>query len=219
MRARIVLACAEPGVVYQRVAADLGVTEMTVGKWRQRFAGTRLEGLADGARAGRPKAGLVLTEAERDQLTRWSRRAKSSQALALRSKIVLACAQGGSNKQVAADLRITPGTVTRWRRRFIARRLDGLADEPRPGRRPSILPGKVEDIVAATLEQTPKDATHWSRASMARRSGLSKSTVGRIWRKFDLKPHLSDGFRLPADPLFIEKVVDVVGLYQNPRAP
>ena len=158
----------------------------------------------------------MLADAERDQLARWSRRAKTSQALALRSKIVLACAQGASNKQVAAELRITPGTVTRWRRRFIARRLDGLTDEPRPGRPPSILLDKVEDVVAATLEQTPKDATHWSRASMARRSGLSKSSIGRIWRKFDLKPHLSDGFKLSTDPLFVEKVVDVVGLYHNP---
>jgi transposase len=117
---------------------------------------------------------LVLTEDEREQLLRWSRRAKSAQFLALRSKIVLACAQGLDNKQVAAKLGVVPATVSKWRRRFVDRRLDGLLDEPRVGGPRSISDEQIEAVVVATLERTPKDATHWSRASMATESGLSR---------------------------------------------
>jgi transposase len=216
VRARIVLACAEPGVVYARLADELGVSVMTVHNVRRRFAESRLGGLVDRPRPGRPKADLSLTEAERDELLRWSRRASSSQALASRSKIILGCADGASNLEVAAALGVREQTVAKWRGRFVQRRLDGLVDEARPGRPPSILLDRVEEVVTAILEETPKDATHWSRASMAQRSGLSPSTIGRIWRKFELKPHRQDGFKLSSDPQFVEKIVDIVGLYHHP---
>ncbi|NBE84119.1 IS630 family transposase [Micromonospora rubida] len=167
-------------------------------------------------RTGRPTAPLTLTDDERATLTRWSRRAKSSQVLAMRSRIVLACAEGASNTDVARDLGVHLSTVGKWRRRFLKLRLDGLMDEQRPGRPPSISLDQVEDVVVTTLERTPRNATHWSRKSMAEKSGLSKSTIGRIWRDFGLKPHRSETVKLSTDALFIEKVVDVAGLYHNP---
>jgi transposase len=168
------------------------------------------------ARTGRPAAVVELSEAEREQLLRWSRRAKSAQALALRSRVVLACADGLSNNEVAEKLQVSTSMVTKWRTRFAARRLDGLVDEDRPGRPPSISVEQVEQVIVATLEQAPRNATHWSRASMASRTGLSRSTIGRIWRDFGLQPHRAETFKLSTDPLFVEKVVDVVGLYHHP---
>jgi transposase len=158
----------------------------------------------------------VLGEAERAQLIRWARRASTAQYLALGAKVVLRCAGGGTDKQAAADLGIGESTVERWRARFITRRLEGLHDEPRPGRPPSILLDQVEDVVVATLETTPGKHTHWSRASMAARTGLSKSAIGRIWRKSGLKPHLQDSFKLSTGPFLVEKVADAAGLYHNP---
>lgn len=167
-------------------------------------------------KVGRPKQPLALTDDERATLTRWARRAKSTQALATRSKIVLASAEGLTNVAVAAKCGVEPHTVARWRKRFLEHRLDGLVDEPRPGRPATITADQIEDIVVTTLEETPKDATHWSRAKMAERTGLSKSTIGRIWKAFGLQPHREDGFKLSNDPLLVEKVYDIVGLYLDP---
>ena len=165
---------------------------------------------------GRPMAPLALDGAERETLEQWTRRPKTAQALALRSRIVLACADGRSNTAVAAELRVCIDTVGKWRSRFLEQRLDGLLDQPRSGRPRMIDDADVERVIALTLETTPKDATHWSTRAMARRSGLSHNTVSRIWRAFALQPHRTETFKLSADPLFIEKVRDIVGIYLNP---
>jgi transposase len=159
---------------------------------------------------------VVLTDEERETLERWARRHTSAQALALRCRVVLACAEGGNDVEVAERLGLHRHTVGRWRRRFIDRRVDGLHDEPRPGAPRSISDADVERVIVATLESTPAAATHWSTRSMAAATGMSQSAVSRIWRAFGLKPHLVDTFKLSPDPLFIDKVRDIVGLYLNP---
>lgn len=165
---------------------------------------------------GRPIPPLTLTPDERETLERWVRRPKTAQALAQRARIVLACAAGKTNTIVARELKLANATVGKWRGRFVERRLDGLLDEPRPGAPRKINDADVERVLTLTLETTPQDATHWSTRSMAQRSGLGKSTVNRIWRAFGLQPHRTETFKLSTDPLFIEKVRDIVGLYLNP---
>jgi transposase len=165
---------------------------------------------------GRPKASLVLTDDERQTLLAWSRRPTSAQRLALRSRIVLACAEGRSNTEVAAALNLTLPTVGKWRRRFIEDRLDGLVDEPRPGTPRTLTDAQIEEVITRTLESKPDNATHWSTRSMAKAVGLSQTAIVRIWHAFGLQPHRSETFKLSSAPLFIDKVRDVVGLYLDP---
>jgi len=165
---------------------------------------------------GRPKAVLQLTDEERESLQRWARRPKSSQQLALRSRIVLACAEGHTNTAVAELLGINKVTVGKWRARFVQDRLQGLTDEPRPGAPRTVTDEAVEQVVVRTLESKPVDATHWSTRSMAAATGMSQSAISRIWRAFGLKPHRQETFKLSTDPQFVDKVRDVVGLYMNP---
>ena len=165
---------------------------------------------------GRPKAELELTDNERETLERWARRPKSSQLLALRSRIVLACGRGLTNTQVSSELGVTMPTVGKWRQRFVERRLDGLLDEPRPGAPRKISDADVERVVTQTLESKPPHATHWSTRGMAKATGLSQTAISRIWRAFNLQPHRTETFKLSTDPLFIDKVRDVVGLYLSP---
>jgi len=158
----------------------------------------------------------VLSSEEREELERWSRRLKTAQALAFRARIILESASGANDIQVAAQLKTTRETVGKWRRRFLTKRCDGLLDEPRPGAPRRISDDDVERVVRLTLESIPKNATHWSTRSMAKAANLSQSAVSRIWRAFALQPHRVETFKLSKDPLFVEKVRDVVGLYLNP---
>ena len=165
---------------------------------------------------GRRAVEVVLSDEEREVLQRWARRPKSSQALALRCRIVLGAAAGELNKSMAARLGCSEATASKWRRRFAERRLEGLFDEPRPGPPRAITDEMVENVVVKTLEEAPGGATHWSTRSMAAATGMSQTAISRIWRAFGLKPHLTESFKVSSDPQFIDKVRDVVGLYLNP---
>jgi len=167
-------------------------------------------------RTGRPIPPLSVTEDQRTTLQNWVRRPKTAQALALRAKIILACAEGNSNGAVARLTRVRQQTVGKWRSRFLSKGLEGLLDEPRPGTPRKVSDAEVEKVLTTTLESLPRDATHWSTRSLAKQAGLSRSTISRIWRAFGLQPHRSETFKLSKDPLFIDKVRDIVGLYLNP---
>jgi transposase len=160
--------------------------------------------------------GVVLSGGEREQLESWARRGKSAQALAQRSRIVLAAAEGLKNTEIAERFSLDHATVRKWRNRFAADRLEGLLDEPRPGRPRTVTDAQVEEVIVKTLESTPRDATHWSTRSMAAEVGLTQTAVSRIWRAFGLQPHRQETWKLSKDPQFIDKVRDVVGLYLNP---
>ena len=159
---------------------------------------------------------MAISSEERETPGRCVARRKTAQGLAQRARLVLGCAEGASNQAVSAQIGLSPQTVGKWRRRFLDRRLDGLLDEPRPGGPRKMTDADVERVVTLTLETKPTDATHWSTRSMAQRSGLSQSAISRIWRAFALQPHRAETFKLSSDPLFIEKVRDLVGLYLNP---
>jgi transposase len=167
-------------------------------------------------RTGRPLAPVSISEKDRLQLVAWTRRAKTGQALAMRSRIVLLAAEGVNNKVIAARLNTIPHTVGKWRKRYLELGLDGLLDEPRPGTSRKLRDEQVERVLTRTLESQPEAATHWSTRDMAKACGLSQSSVSRIWRAFSLAPHRSETFKLSKDPLFIEKVRDIVGLYLAP---
>ena len=165
---------------------------------------------------GRPKTSLVLTESERGDLQALAVRRKTAQAVALRARIVLACAEGMDNNTVAERLKVTKQTVSKWRGRFVKYRRDGLLDAPRSGAPRSIEDEQVEAVIAKTLESVPKGATHWSTRLMARDMGMTQNAILRIWHAFGLQPHRQETFKLSTDPLFVEKVRDIVGLYVNP---
>ena len=167
-------------------------------------------------RTGRPKQALILTDEERDRLQSLAHRARSQSLLARRARVVLACAEGLDNKTVARKMRVSLGMVGKWRARFLQARLEGLYDEPRPGAPRKVSDAQVERVVIQTLESTPRGETHWSTRGLAKATGLSRMTISRIWRAFGLQPHRTDTFKLSPDPLLIEKVRDIVGLYMNP---
>jgi transposase len=220
-RARIILSCATCATNVA-VAVQEKLSVQAVGHLRSRFLENRLGALRDMARSGRPPEGgseslsVRLNNGQRGELERFASRPKTSQALARRCRIILRSADGASDTEVSEKERVSRQTVSKWKKRFITGGVDAMVDEPRPGAPRTITDENVEKVITQTLESTPLDATHWSTRSMAKAVGMSQSAISRIWRAFGLQPHRVETFKLSSDPLFIEKVRDIVGLYMNP---
>jgi transposase len=220
-RANIILSCAT-GATNAAVAAQEQVSVQTVGQVRSRFVEHRLDGLREHHRSGRPSTNgsehtsVYISTEQRAELERFASRPKTAQALARRCRIILSSAEGASDTDVAGQQAVSRQTVGKWKKRFITGGVDALLDEPRPGAPRTLADDDVEKVIATTLESTPVDATHWSTRSMAKATGMSQSAISRIWRAFGLQPHRVETFKLSTDPLFIEKVRDIVGLYMDP---
>ena len=220
-RANIILSCAT-GATNTAVAANQQVSVQTVCQVRSRFVANRLDGLRDHHRSGRPSPrdseylSDSITSTQRAELERFASRPKTAQALARRCRIILLSADGASDTEVADREGVSRQTVGKWKKRFLAGGLDALLDEPRPGAPRMLADDEVEKVITTTLEAAPVNATHWSTRSMAKATGMSQSAISRIWRAFGLKPHRVETFKLSTDPLFIEKVRDIVGLYMDP---
>src|SRR6266849_1828671 len=167
-------------------------------------------------RTGRPKVALIVTADERQRLDSLAHRSRTAAHVARRARIILACADGRETTTIARRLHVSPTTVCKWRTRFLRDRLDGLFDEPRPGAPRRITDDQVEEVIIRTLETTPRGATHWSTRDMAKAVNLNRMAISRIWRAFGLQPHRSESFKLSNDPLLVDKVRDIVGLYLNP---
>lgn len=200
------------------IASELGQSVTSVCQWRRRFVEEGVSGLQDRKRQRKARlASPSLSESDRKVLERWSRRRRFSAGLSLRSKIILLAADGLGSAEIARRLSCTETTVRKWRHRFEAEGLRGLSDEYREGRPRSISDEQVEEVLVKTLEELPADgSTHWSTRSMSKETGLSHTTIARIWQHYGLKPHRYDTFKLSTDPNFVDKVHDVVGLYLNP---
>lgn len=220
-RAKIILSCAT-GATNTAVAAHHQVAVQTVGQVRSRFLENRLEGLREHHRRGRPPIrgsehlSVSITSDQRAELERFASRPKTAQALAQRCRIIILSADGASDTEVAEREGVSRQTVGKWKKRFLTGGLDALLDEPRPGAPRSLADEDIEKVITTTLEAAPVNATQWSTRSMAKTIGMSQSAISRIWRAFGLKPHRVETFKLSTDPLFIEKVRDIVGLYMDP---